>query len=543
MQERQPVEAMIEKVAKECEEASATKWDVARIVKELSQEEVSEIESLRDMALRLLEQLNPEAARIYASFHRLRVHTSANYVEPFNRGNIIQSLLKETDVTRTVAEKIGNEVENKIKDLKISYLTTSLIREMVNVKLLEYGFERIRNQYARVGMPMFDVTEKIGESYYHDEDVLTEYNLLKVIPKEISSMHFAGEIFIADIAGFSTKPFAFSSNPNAEDVMFSAIEEIGKTGEWFSVPPAINAANVYLAGSAKKNSSKKEIVKNFARGVSAAGAQLAGRKICIGLNLFVPEELDKAGKDRDAVFSLANEFLNYYFANREQLNLEVKILLETEYQLKLLEDRFFRKNLEFLNCSGQALLPLSGGFFSRRRGILSLTGLNLVKIALESNDENRFIMRLGEVLGKINELNAIKAEQVGRRGWLKKSGISADDLEPVLGLGGLYAAGAVLLGDDSTDRLRGFGERIVKEISGRIGENWMLTEFYDRMGLERFRKINLKEFGFRARGESSELYLESNGFTRTNYRKTCVAKNRKDVEELLKQGVAQVRLN
>ena len=46
----------------------------------------------------------------------------------------IKSLLKETSIPRSVAEKITQEVEEQIKDAKISFLTTGLIRELVNAK-------------------------------------------------------------------------------------------------------------------------------------------------------------------------------------------------------------------------------------------------------------------------------------------------------------------------------------------------------------------------------------------------------------------------
>ena len=114
-----PVKETIQKIASECQESGATKWEAMKILKELEQYPGTE-QQKRKKALEILEEINPEAAKTFASFERLRVFTSREKREAFDRGNIIKSLLKETSVSRAVAEKIGGEVEDKIKDLKIN---------------------------------------------------------------------------------------------------------------------------------------------------------------------------------------------------------------------------------------------------------------------------------------------------------------------------------------------------------------------------------------------------------------------------------------
>ena len=92
MQEK-PIAALIEKIAKECEEANADKWTITRLVKKLSSEEATGIKNLRKRALEILQQLDPKAATVYASFQRMQVRTSSQLIEGFDRGNIIKSLL------------------------------------------------------------------------------------------------------------------------------------------------------------------------------------------------------------------------------------------------------------------------------------------------------------------------------------------------------------------------------------------------------------------------------------------------------------------
>ncbi|MEI7429936.1 MAG: hypothetical protein WCL27_05725, partial [Betaproteobacteria bacterium] len=63
-----------------------------------------------------------------------------------------------------MAEKITTEVENQIKDSKIEFLTPSLIRELVNAKLISYGFPLVRDNYTRAGEPVHDIAQKLQKA-------------------------------------------------------------------------------------------------------------------------------------------------------------------------------------------------------------------------------------------------------------------------------------------------------------------------------------------------------------------------------------------
>lgn len=206
----EPVKAVVEKIARECENAGATKWETIKIIKELGAEEKAGEQKLKEKALALLLTLNPDAAKVFESFARMHVHNSKQLIEQFDRGNIVKSLLQETHSNRAIAEKIGAEVENQIKDLKIKHLTTALVREMVNAKLLEYGLEDLRNKYARLGMPVADIEKKIGKGLFENKEVLTEYCLLITMPRELSEAHFKADLHVSCVEDYCTKPFAFS---------------------------------------------------------------------------------------------------------------------------------------------------------------------------------------------------------------------------------------------------------------------------------------------------------------------------------------------
>jgi ribonucleoside-triphosphate reductase len=118
-------------------------------------------------------------------------------------------LVREANVPLELAQKITEEVENKIYKFQTAYLTAPLIREMVNSVLIEHGHEEYRNKLARVGMPVFDVTQMMTsvedvrngiESLIvrTAQNLLSEYLVFNVLPKDIADQHLAGDIHISN---------------------------------------------------------------------------------------------------------------------------------------------------------------------------------------------------------------------------------------------------------------------------------------------------------------------------------------------------------
>jgi len=267
----EPVSETVERIAKELSEAGATKWDVAKIVKELSLLGLPEKE-LKEKALELLQPLNPEAAKVFASFEKMHVYTSRERLEQFDRGNIIKSLLKETNAGRAVAEKIGAEVEDRLKDSRINFITTSLIREMVDVKLLEYGHEQIHEQYTRLGLPVFEVQKKLEKGFFPGKELMREFSWLKVIPKKAREMHFGREIHIVKPEDFPARLFSYSQpflfeNESIEEAVIKLGGETRRVQKFFSLPLNFHALNFSFAALMKKKSKSrgKENSKAFVR--------------------------------------------------------------------------------------------------------------------------------------------------------------------------------------------------------------------------------------------------------------------------------------
>ena len=102
---------------------------------------------------------------------KMYVRTSHDSIEEFNSQKIIQSLVREGSLPLELAQKITEEVENRIYKYQTAYLTGSLIRELVNSVLLEHGHEEYRHKLARVGLPIFEDQEMVSNAENIDNGV------------------------------------------------------------------------------------------------------------------------------------------------------------------------------------------------------------------------------------------------------------------------------------------------------------------------------------------------------------------------------------
>ncbi len=162
---------------------------------------------------------------------KMYVRTSHESIEEFNSHKIIQSLVREGSLPLELAQKITEEVENRIYKYQTTYLTGSLIREMVNSVLLEHGHEDYRNKLARLGMPVFEVKEMIsnvdnidngaeGLLFKTGQTVFAEHLILNMLPKDVADSHLSGDLHI-------TNPGVWSLLP---DTIFINLKELIEDG-------------------------------------------------------------------------------------------------------------------------------------------------------------------------------------------------------------------------------------------------------------------------------------------------------------------------
>jgi ribonucleoside-triphosphate reductase (formate) len=148
---------------------------------------------------------------------KMYVRTTRHSIEEFNSHKIIQSLVREANMPLEQANKITEEVENKIYKFQTSYLTSSLIRETVNSVLIEHGHEEYRNKLARLGLPASDIVEILNNidtvkngadsiMSKASQSVFSEHLMLNILPKDIADMHLNGEISISNSGTWSLLP-------------------------------------------------------------------------------------------------------------------------------------------------------------------------------------------------------------------------------------------------------------------------------------------------------------------------------------------------
>ena len=151
----------------------------------------------------------------------LFVRTSSETLSDWNRQRIVDALLRETTIDLETAENISREVEEQIIASKIGLVTSPLVRELVDAKLIEKGLEEARKMHTRLGVPLYDVDQLIlhpnreNANVPHGpeatnltlaERIKKEYALLNVFSQEVGDAHMRGDLHLHDL-GFIDRPY------------------------------------------------------------------------------------------------------------------------------------------------------------------------------------------------------------------------------------------------------------------------------------------------------------------------------------------------
>ena len=142
-------------------------------------------------------------------------------VSPWDAERITESLIRETGASKRLAGEISEQVEKRITASNLKHVSTAIIREFVDLELLERGLERVHKKHANVGMPLYDVDMIINEPNMENsnathnpesinltlaENSLKQYALRKVFKSDVANAHLAGDIHIHDL-GFVNRPY------------------------------------------------------------------------------------------------------------------------------------------------------------------------------------------------------------------------------------------------------------------------------------------------------------------------------------------------
>jgi len=187
---------------------------------------------------------------------KMYVRTSHSSIEEFNSQKIIQSLVREGSLPLELAQKITEEVENRIYKYQTAYLTGSLIRELVNSVLLEHGHEEYRHKLARVGLPIFEVQEMVSNAeniengvegllFKTGRIVFAEHLLTSTLPKDMADAHLAGDLHITNPGLWSILPDTIFINVKA--LIEDGIDLKGKYLNVCRIPPVKTLSNLSSA--------------------------------------------------------------------------------------------------------------------------------------------------------------------------------------------------------------------------------------------------------------------------------------------------------
>ncbi|MFX0180979.1 MAG: anaerobic ribonucleoside-triphosphate reductase [Candidatus Hodarchaeota archaeon] len=147
----------------------------------------------------------------------LMIRTSKYSKEPFNINKIQEYLIKEGELEGFQAKQIAQEVEERLSKTNIEYLTAPLMREYINVVLLENGLERIRHKLTRLGTPPYEVFKLFEDNLVNPEqfikrlgfDVSEQFLLLNLLPNDLADLYLSGELALINLSYWSLRPLGF----------------------------------------------------------------------------------------------------------------------------------------------------------------------------------------------------------------------------------------------------------------------------------------------------------------------------------------------
>ena len=95
----------------------------------------------------------------------LQVSTvSAEEINLWDKQRIVDSIILEAQAAPGLASEIADEVEKTLVALGQTRVTTSLIRELVDLQLMERGLSHMLGRHTKLGLPMFDVENIITKA-------------------------------------------------------------------------------------------------------------------------------------------------------------------------------------------------------------------------------------------------------------------------------------------------------------------------------------------------------------------------------------------
>lgn len=545
-------------IAKECREAGIELYTAAEVAFEVSKRIYDGISTreIQESTLEALYKKHPEAAERYRRFHSMLVRTSRNTIEPFDRKKITRSLIKETKLPRELADMIARESEEELRRLKLDFISAPLIREVVNVKLLEHGFERPRADYTRLGMPVYDATELLEAGIEKDPsladpellhshmagNIFKEYVLLKVLPLHLADAHMRGEIHIHNLDYFVSRPY--SVNHDLRGFLEEGLE-LGVKGRKLSTGPAKTPRMAFLLaskvlGTAQTNIAEKQrldcfnvFLAPYVRGLGSReikelawlfllDSQVNSKSVELGIEYACPDFLQEYEDHEEEIKSLA-EAMTLVYAEGDARGRTITLPSPCYSSRK--GDHGRAGYGEFISRAHELAADFKTPIFANRanplgtRGILQIITLNLPRAAYAAKgDDDQLFENLLELLTMAREALMIKRELMehrSRKGLLPFLGqrcngeeyYSLDKVEHAVGYVGLNEMVKAHTGEEihKNRASMNFGLRVLRSIAKTLKEwgketglKWSLTPAPKASTAYRLAKLDYGEYSDKA---------------------------------------------
>ncbi|MCX6693226.1 MAG: anaerobic ribonucleoside-triphosphate reductase [Methanomicrobiales archaeon] len=167
------------------------------------------------------------------------VRTTDGHIVEWDRARIVRQIVQETKLVQIfygyegagedLAQEIATAVERRILTLGLSSLSGPLIREIVNITLLERGMIQYRNVCTRVGTPVYDahlidvgrgfeakdnanLQDNAETSHKKKADKISKEQYLLQLPPHLADHHLFGDLHIHDLEYFGTRPFCLDGS-------------------------------------------------------------------------------------------------------------------------------------------------------------------------------------------------------------------------------------------------------------------------------------------------------------------------------------------
>ena len=185
---------------------------------------IEELKSSKNRTTPIISVIKNNGRSADATDIALMVSTSSQQeLNIWDKTKIIESLIKEVGAAPELADEIAASVEKHLIGANLESVTTSIIREFVDLELLQRGLGTMHKKHSHLGLPMYDVEQiitnanKENSNTTHNpesvnltlaESILKQFALSRVFSEDVAKAHLLGDIHLHDL-GFIVRPYTY----------------------------------------------------------------------------------------------------------------------------------------------------------------------------------------------------------------------------------------------------------------------------------------------------------------------------------------------